>query len=419
MNIYRSLLELLQSWSFNAFWSDAVTRILIGISVLLLACFVWLLAVRIVYRILEKILKRLKIDWAHELLKRRFFHRLAWLAPAVVIRFFSPTFLTGKQSLQNAIIILCNLIMIISVTMAVIVFLNFVNFLYIRRKDADRRPIKGIIQAVQVLIIIVAVLLIISNMTSRPLSGLITGIGAISAVLMLIFRDPLMGLVAGFQISSNDMVRIGDWVEMPAHGVDGEVIDISLLNVTIRNWDKNYLTLPIQFFTTGAFKNWRGMTDCGGRRIKRSLSIDLSSIRFLTENEIDKLSSITLLKDYLKQKSEEIHSFNSERGEDRDANPVNGRAHTNIGVFRAYILAYLRNHSKIRNDLSLMVRQLQSGSEGLPLEIYLFTNVTEWVNYENIQSDIFDHLLASLGEFGLKAFQQPSGTDLKKLVARK
>ena len=414
LNLFQAITSLLTRWDFTPFWSDTLARIIIGGSVILTAWLVWLLTVKIVYRILERIGGRTRAKWDDELLDRRIFQSLAWLAPAVVVRHLAPKFLGVRDTLLNPVVV-ADMVMIASITLALVRLLGFINDLYNRRKEAKRRPIKGIVQAVQVILIAAAFIVTLSYLTQKPISGLLAGLGAISAVLMLVFKDPLMGLVAGFQISSNDMVRIGDWIEVPTHGADGDVIDISLLNVTIRNWDKTYATLPIQALTTGAFKNWRGMNESGGRRIKRSLSIDLSSIRFLQPEEIHRLGSVVLLADYLQKRSEEIRRHNETNGADRSSSPINGRALTNIGVFRTYVLAYLRAHPKVRPDMTLLVRQLQSGPEGLPLEVYLFTGDTAWERYEDTQSDIFDHLFAALGEFGLRAFQSPSGADFGRL----
>lgn len=407
MNIVRRLTDILARRDFSPFEADAASRIIIGAGVILIALLAWLITVKIVYRVLAKI--------DNELMEHRVFRRLSALVPAVVIRMFAPVVLFGRQGLLTAVSAAADTAVIISITLTAVYCLSFANRLYnSRRKDARRRSIKGIIQALQVLIITAASILSISLITQRPISGLMAGLGAISAVLLLVFKDPILGLIAGFQISSNDMVRIGDWIEVPNHGADGDVIDISLLNVTVRNWDKTLVTLPIQDLTTGAFKNWRGMSETGGRRIKRSLSIDLSSIRFLEPEEISRLGSIALLSDYLEERGEAIRRSNEQSGADRIASPVNGRALTNIGVFRAYVLAYLRAHPGVHQKLTLLVRQLQSGPRGLPLEIYAFTSDIAWARYEEIQSDIFDHLFAALGHFGLRAFQNPSGTDFRR-----
>ncbi|MDF1569568.1 MAG: mechanosensitive ion channel, partial [Spirochaetaceae bacterium] len=344
------------------------------------------------------------------------YRRAARLIPALIIWFAAPAFLTGMPQVLHFVRILAALSMIVTLIQSVVNFLSFANSIYDKRYDSKRRPIKGIIQAIQVAVIISGLLLAFSVVTEKPISGLMAGIGALSAVLMLVFRDPLMGLVSGFQISSNDMVRIGDWIEVPSQGADGDVIDISLLNVTVRNFDKTYVTFPIQSLTTSGFKNWRGMSEAGGRRIKRWLSIDATSVRFIREKDLQRFKSIDILDPYLTAKITDIQESNKTLGADRNRHPLNGRALTNLGVFRAYAKAYVSNHPKVKSDMTLLVRQLQSGPEGIPMEIYVFSADTIWADYENLQSDIFDHLFAALEEFDLKPFQNPTGADFRTLA---
>ena len=238
---------------------------------------------------------------------------------------------------------------------------------------------------------------------------LLSGLGAMAAVLMLIFQDTILSLVASLQLGSNDMVRIGDWIEMPSQNADGDVIEIALHTVKVRNWDKTITTLPVRKLITDSFKNWRGMQETGGRRIKRSLYIDQRSVRFLDEAEMQRLEDFVVLNDYLERKRRELAEWNREL-EQQGAKPINERRVTNLGTFRAYVEQYLRNNAHIRQDMTLLVRQLQPGATGIPLEVYCFTNDTRWAVYEGIQSDIFDHLLAILPIFDLRVFQQCSDT---------
>jgi miniconductance mechanosensitive channel len=231
---------------------------------------------------------------------------------------------------------------------------------------------------------------------------------------MLIFQDTILSLVASVQISSNDVIRVGDWVEMPQLNADGDVIDIALHTVKVQNWDRTITTIPTRRFMTDPFKNWRGMQESGGRRIKRSLMLDQQSVSFLNTEQIQRLSRFRLLQAYLTEKQHEIDEWNKSLAE-QGKEPVNTRRITNLGTFRAYVLHYLKNHAGIHQNMTCMVRQLAPGADGLPLEIYCFTNTTAWVSYENIQSDIFDHLLAILPEFGLQVYQHPSGTDVRAL----
>jgi miniconductance mechanosensitive channel len=408
--------SLLSNFEIGTLWAGVLSRILIGIVIVLIAWFAWFLAVRVVSRILERVAKRTKNTWDDEFLARGLYRRAARLVPALIIWFAAPAFLTGMPQVLHFIRILAALSMIITLVQSVVNFLSFANSIYDRRNESKRRPIKGIIQALQVAAIISGLLLAFSVVTEKPVSGLMAGIGALSAVLMLVFRDPLMGLVSGFQISSNDMVRIGDWIEVPSQGADGDVIDISLLNVTVRNFDKTYVTFPIQSLTTSGFKNWRGMSEAGGRRIKRWLSIDATSVRFIQEKDLQRLKSIDILAPYLTAKITDIQEANKAMGADRNRHPLNGRALTNLGIFRAYAKAYVSHHTKVKSDMTLLVRQLQSSPEGIPMEIYVFSADTVWSDYENLQSDIFDHLFAALEEFDLRPFQNPTGADFRTLA---
>ncbi len=412
-DLLNRIINILKEWNFGSLQAEIAGRVLVGFGVVLLSILLWLISIKVIFRIVEKIVKKTKATWDDDLINLGIFQRIARTVPAIIIWFMAPAFLTGLPGLLTFIRILAVLVIIATVTMTILSFMDFINTVYNRREDSERRPIKGVIQAVQVLFIVAALILAFSVVTSQPISGLLAGLGALSAVVMLIFRDPLMGLVSGFQISSNDLVRIGDWIEVPSQGADGDVIDISLLNVTVRNWDRTWVTFPIQSLTTGGFKNWRGMSESGGRRIKRSLFIDMSSIRFLGDDEIMKLGSIKLLKSYLENRSEEILVYNKGIGANREASSLNGRALTNIGVFRAYAKAYVSSHPKVNTGMTLLVRQLQSGPTGLPLEMYLFSADKTWAHYEDIQSDVFDHLFAALPEFDLRAYQNPSGADIR------
>jgi len=285
--------------------------------------------------------------------------------------------------------------------------LNLVNDLYQRRPEARTRPIKGYIQVVRIIVYAAGIVLVVAVLIGRSPVILLSGLGAMAAVLMLVFKDTILSLVASVQLTSNDMIRVGDWIEMPALNADGDVIDIALHTVKVQNWDKTITTIPTYRLIAESFKNWRGMQESGGRRIKRALYIDLTSIRFLGPKELDKLRRVSLIDEYLARKKQEIEKWNAalaEGGKD----PVNTRRVTNIGTFRAYALSYLRAHSQINQNMTLLVRQLAPGAQGLPLEIYCFTATTAWAAYEDIQSDIFDHLIAIMPSFHLRQFQEES-----------
>ena len=304
---------------------------------------------------------------------------------------------------------------VLSIAFAISGALNYVNELYSRRPEAKSRPIKGYIQVVKIVVFGGAAILAIAVLMEESPLLLLSGLGAMAAVLMLVFKDTILSLVASVQLSSNDMLRVGDWIEMPQLNADGDVIDIALHTVKVQNWDKTITTIPTHRLISESYRNWRGMKDAGGRRIKRSMFLDQNAIRFLSDDELATVRRFRLLDSYLARKDEELRDWNAKalrEGCDR----VNARRITNIGTFRAYVIAYIKAHPHIRDDMTMLVRQLPPSPQGLPLEIYCFTATTVWNDYEAIQSDLFDHLLAILPEFGLRIYQEPSGLDFQGML---
>lgn len=306
---------------------------------------------------------------------------------------------------------------ILTVALAISKLLDLVNVAYLRRPQPRTRTIKGYLQLVKMIVFVIAAVLMIAVLIDRSPLLLLSGMGAMTAVLILVFQDTLLSLVAGITIGSNDMIRVGDWIEMPAVGADGDVVDISLHTVNVQNWDKTISAIPMKRFLSDSFRNWRGMQESGGRRIKRALYLDQTSVHFLKPEELDDLRDLRLLGTYLDDKEQELSEWNEKLGKWADKDPANTRRMTNLGSFRAYALRYLQAHPGINQNLSLMVRQLQPGATGLPLELYCFTSDVRWPVYEGVQSDIFDHLLAVLPQFGLRVFQNVAGHDLREGVA--
>ncbi|QDF95958.1 mechanosensitive ion channel protein MscS [Azoarcus sp. DD4] len=340
--------------------------------------------------------------------------RLANVVPALVLAIGVRLVPGLPAAVATVVENVASAFIVLTVALALSGTLNLVNALYQRRPDAHLRPIKGYIQVVKIAVYVIAAILVVASLVDRSPLILLSGLGAMAAVLLLIFQDTLLSLVASVQLSSNDMVRVGDWIEMPQLNADGDVIDIALHTVKVQNWDKTITNIPTKRLISDSFRNWRGMREAGGRRIKRSLFLDQQSIRFLTDEERHRLDRFALLDGYLPAKEAELEAWNASLpGGERDI--VNRRRVTNIGTFRAYVDRYLRKHPGIHQQMTLMVRQLAPTSDGLPLELYCFTNTTAWVAYEGIQSDIFDHLLAILPEFGLRVFQHPSGADMRAL----
>ncbi|AMG73675.1 mechanosensitive ion channel family protein [Sphingopyxis granuli] len=305
---------------------------------------------------------------------------------------------------------------ILFIAMAISRAFSLGNEIYERRPDAASRPIKGYMQVLKIILYAGAAILIVAALMEQSPLLLLSGLGAMAAVLMLVFKDTILSLVASVQLTSNDMLRVGDWIEMPQLNADGDVIDIALHTIKVQNWDKTITTIPTHRLIAESFKNWRGMSESGGRRIKRSLLIDQNCIRFLTADEKQQLRRLRLIDDYLESKQGELGEWNA-RVERAGHDPVNSRRVTNVGTFRAYVLAYLRANGRISKDMTLLVRQLAPTAQGLPIEIYCFTSTTAWAEYEDIQSDIFDHLFAIMPEFGLRPFQDPSGVDFRLLRA--
>lgn len=340
--------------------------------------------------------------------------RLANIVPALILSSGVVLIPGLPETLVTVVRNVCGAFIVLTIALALSALLDLINTLYQLRKDAHLHPIKGYLQVIKILVFAICAILMVATLIDRSPLILLSGLGAMAAVLMLIFQDTLLSLVASVQISSNDVIRVGDWIEMPQLNADGDVIDIALHTVKVQNWDKTITTIPTKRFITDSFKNWRGMQESGGRRIKRSIYLDQNSVHFLVADEIAQLRRFRLLDQYLKAKESELLSWNSQLDEPLRV-PVNSRQLTNLGTFRAYVENYLRHNDDIRKDMTLLVRQLNPTADGLPLELYCFTNTTAWARYEAIQSDIFDHLLAILPEFGLRVFQHPSGADMLEL----
>jgi miniconductance mechanosensitive channel len=295
--------------------------------------------------------------------------------------------------------------------------LNAVNDIYMTTSYAHHRSIKGYLQLLKILVFFLSSILIVAVILGKDPTVLIAGLGAMAAVLMLVFKDTILGFVASIQLSANDMVKIGDWIEMPSHRADGTVIDITLNTVKVQNWDKTITTIPTYALVSDSFNNWKGMEESGGRRIKRSIFIDVNSIRFIDVDMLKKFERYELIRDYVVRKQEEITQYNKERNLS-DEDLISGRRQTNVGIFRKYLENYLKANPNVRQDMTFLVRQLQPGDKGLPIEIYVFSKETAWAVYEGIQADIFDHVFAVVPEFGLRIFQAPSGNDISQAAGK-
>jgi miniconductance mechanosensitive channel len=371
----------------------------------------------VLLRVTRAITRRTAWQWDDALFKHGVFKWLAWMVPTVVVQ-FGIKLVPGVS--PDAAALVGNVAMALTVFFIVLALsaaLSAVEDLYQRTPHGSQRSLKGLLQLIKLVLFIVAALVIVVEITGKQVGLLLSGIGAMSAVLLLIFKDTILGFVAGMQLATNDMLRVGDWITVPGAGADGDVIDITLYTVKVRNFDKTIVTVPTWKLISDSYQNWRGMAESGGRRIKRALYLDAASVRFLDADDIARLSRLRLLHDYLAGKREEIARWNRDLGAAAEV-PGNLRRLTNLGTFRAYVQACLKANPDIHPHMTCMVRQLASGPQGIPLELYCFTTTTVWTDYERIQADIFDRLFALLPEFDLRPYQQPSGYDVQEGLAR-
>lgn len=380
-------------------------------AILVLAAWIsFLITRKVLLTAVHKFAAKTKSRFDDILVEHNVFSQAAWLVPVVVV-YYGIDFFPQAAEYEVAVRKVLYAFVVLNVMLIASKLMNAGLEVYQGYDVSKRRPIKGYVQLVKIFVYIIGSIFIISILIDKSPWGLLSGIGALTAVLMLVFKDTILSFVASIQIAGNDLLRKGDWIEMPAFGADGDVVDVALNTVKVQNFDKTIVAIPTFKFLDNSFKNWRGMSDSGGRRIKRSVLIDQSSIRFADAALLEKVGKMRLLRDYVQGKEEEIKAANAEVGADPELR-ADGRKQTNIGLLRAYVLSYLKNHPKIRQDLTLIVRQLApSASSGLPLEIYCFTNDTAWANYEGIQADIFDHVLSVIPEFGLRAYQRNALVD--------
>ena len=398
-----------------ASWVAGITWLIV---LLLFSYLIYWITKKIILDTVIRFIKRSRTKRDDILLKHKIFEKLAHIVPMLFLYLVIPVFYSDHPVLLKVLDKFLGLYLVTVSVLLTNAILNALHSIYLTLPISRNRPIKGYVQVTQVLVYFTGLMFIISILFNTSVMKLLTGLGAMAAVLMLIFKDTILGFVASLQIAGNDMLKPGDWIEMPSRGADGTVLEISLYTVKVQNWDKTIVTIPTYSLVTESFKNWRGMEESGGRRIKKSVYIDIKSIRFCTPEMIEKYRKIHVLRDYIEQKEKEIAEYNKKYNIDNSV-LVNGRRMTNIGTFRKYVQEYLRRHPMIHTDMTFMVRQLQSTDKGLPVEIYVFSKDQQWVNYETIQADIFDHIFAVIPEFDLRVFQEPSGYDILQLAEKK
>ena len=411
----KDMKELFSNYFINRGANDEtvgmLTALAISLAILIICIVIHILMKRIVLRIVTKVIRRNKHIWDDILLERKVFHRAILMIPGIL--FYSLAYFYENPDLTEIIQRLAAVYIMVVLLFVISSLLDSIDDIYRTKPISNVRPIKGLLQVVKIIVFIVIGIIIIATLLDKSPLVLLSGIGALAAVFSFVFKDSILGFISGIMLTSNDMLRIGDWIEMPKYGADGDVIDITLNTVKVQNWDKTYVTVPAYALVSDSFKNWRGMFQFGGRRIKRSIYIDVNSVDFCTQEMIIKYKKIHYLKNYITDKEKELVDYNAQNDIDTKQ-LINGRRMTNLGTFRAYLQNYIGNHPGISQEKTMMIRQLAPEQNGIPMEIYAFTRDTDWVNYEGVQSDIFDHVYAVAKEFDLRIFQSPSGYDLRK-----
>ena len=413
-----TLFELIDRWliacGLSASKADQLDQFILFALLLLIAFGVDFICRFILLHIVSALVKRTRVTWDDILFDRSVLIHLSRMVAPLVLSLTIPMAFVGVESFGLLLISrLCNVLILIT-------FLNFINALlkaiytvYNSKEQFRDRPLKGLLQTAQVALWFIGGIVIIATLLGKSPLSLLAGLGASAAILMLVFKDSIMGVVSGVQLSANDMLKVGDWIAMPKYGADGTVIEVTLNTVKVRNWDNTITTIPPYLLVSDSFQNWRGMQESGGRRVKRSVNIDMNSVRFCTPEMLDKYRKIKLLADYIDQTEKVIKDYNEAQQIDNSV-LVNGRRQTNLGVFRAYLNAYLHNLPTVNDEMTILVRHLQPTDRGIPVELYFFTRTTDWAPYEQIQADVFDHLLAIVPEFDLRVFQSPTGADFRQ-----
>lgn len=394
--------------------SGVISEIISLITLFLLAIIIYFITILIIKKTVFVFLQKTETKRDDIIIENKFFNRICLLIPAYIIRGLIPISIPSFPLLSSAIIMMTKIYEVFVYSRVIDAILSTLNDIYNTYEVSKSKPIKGFIQVLKIIVYVICFLLIIAILTQKELSNILIGLGTLSAVLMLVFKDPILGFVGGLQLTINDMLRIGDWIVMEKSKADGEVLEIGLTSVKVQNWDKTITTIPTYSLISDSFTNWRGMESSGGRRIARSFVIDADTIKFCTPEMLEKFKKFQLITQYITDKENEIEEYNKRNNID-DSNPVNGRRQTNIGIFRAYLTEYLSHNPYINKDMTFMVRQLAPTEYGIPIQVYAFSSNKIWVNYENIQSDIFDHIFAVVTMFDLKIYQKPSSNTLEKI----
>ena len=414
-NLVNNINNFLQEIGISVEWADKVDAALTFLLVVSSIFFIQFISKRVIGTLLERVEPKIRSARVREIIfqKRVLSYLLNLIAPILLLVTIPITFDVENRTI-SLLLRLSEAYIWLVIARFLSLFMTAIYDFYSTKEELRDRPLKGLLQTAQTILYILIGIYIVSILIDKSAVKLLTGLGASAAILMLIFQDSILGVVSGIQLSANNMLKVGDWITVPKYGADGDVIEVTLNTVKVQNFDKTITTLPPYALMKDSFQNWRGMQEAGGRRVKRSINIDMSSVSFCTPEMLKKFKKIHLLEKYIEETETDIDSFNKKYDIDNNV-LVNGRRQTNLGVFRNYVLNYLQMLPMVNKDYACMVRHLQPTEKGIPVELYFFTNTVVWAEYEKIQADVFDHLLAVIPEFGLRVFQEPSGADIKKM----
>jgi miniconductance mechanosensitive channel len=410
----------LDKWFIEDFGLDPILALYLKLLTLIIGLFIicllsWYLTKIVIVSLVNKIFLKTKVAWDDVLVEKKVFEKMAYLIPAFIIVLVAPYIFGDFPNLIKYVIILSNIFIIIVIIRSTINLLSVFDEILSNTVILADKPVTTYIQVLKIGVYFIGGILVLSSVLGKSPFYFLGAMGAMTAILLLIFKDTILGFVASIQMSVYDMVRVGDWISMPKYDADGDVMSINLNTVKVQNWDKTITTIPTYAFITDSFKNWRGMNDSGGRRINRAINLKVSSFKFCDEKMLLQFKKHKLIEDFIIEKENDIQKFNS-KIIDNGIDSVNNRRITNIGVFRIYAEKYITAHPKINENMTLMVRQLESTSKGLPLEVYCFSSEREWVKYESVVSNIFDHLFTIISEFELEVFEEPTGNDFRSFV---
>ncbi|MCI1648373.1 MAG: mechanosensitive ion channel family protein [Bacteroides sp.] len=415
MKIVQQINDALVALGFAPSLAEQLDQYVAFVGVLIIAFLADAVCRHILLKVISKLVKQTKATWDDIIFDNKVMVRLSRMVAPIIIYLLIPVaFSETTSETLDLIQRFCLIYIIIAFISFVGAFLTAVYSVYSEKEQFRDRPLKGLLQTALVILYFIGGIIVVSILINKSPMVLLTGLGASAAILMLVFKDSIMGFVSGVQLSANKMLKVGDWISIPKYNADGTVIEVTLNTVKIQNWDNTITTIPPYLLVSDSFQNWRGMEESGGRRVKRSINIDMNSVKFCTPEMLEKYHKIQLLSDYVERTEQTVKAYNEEQGIDNSI-LVNGRRQTNLGVFRAYLTLYLKNLPNVNKDLTCMVRQLQPTDHGIPVELYFFSSIKSWVPYEALQADVFDHVLAIIPEFDLQVFQSPSGADFRRL----